>query len=153
MIIAAPWQDEIEALLTLWRADGLYAPNPPAMPTAIRAFIEWHCRRLDSDPSPQFLHFLSLAEGGVCDNYVLDRLDGLIDQTEFLETEIYEKSLPYTWIGCNGNVDDFLLWPDGRCAMVNTFGHEELYEEFPDFASFLARLLRGSRERQQKKGG
>jgi hypothetical protein len=98
------------------------------------------------------LRFLSPADGGQYDNYVLDRLDALIDYTEILETEIYEKALPYIWIGCNGNVDDFILRPDGSCAMVNTFGHDDVHEEFPDFTSFLARLLRKREEEGEKDG-
>jgi len=138
--------EEIDALVARWQADEHYSPNPPATPEAIRRFVDWYRKRRGSDPPPPFLRFLSLADGGQYDNYVLDRLDGLIEQTEFYEKEIYERALPYTWIGCNGNVDDLILRADGRCAMVNTFGHDDVYEEFPDFGSFLARLLRESEE-------
>jgi hypothetical protein len=127
--------ETIESLVAWWKADGDYAPDAPPAAEAVQAFADWHRQRFGSDPPPAFVHFLTLADGGQYDAYYLFALADIMDATE--------DGLPFTLIGDSGNVDRFILRPNGSCAIVSLFDYAQVFEDFPDFGRLLARLLHG----------
>ena len=124
----------VDALVAEWRAAAPRGLRAPAPADAIRHFVAWHHRRLGRHPPPDFLRFLALADGGQHDASLLYSVADIMDLTE--------DAAPLTLIGKSGNVDAYVLRPDGSCAMVNFYGHQDVFEDFADFPRFLARVLR-----------
>lgn len=129
-------EETVKSLTARWKADGYYAPKAPPAAEAVRAFEDWYRHRLGSAPPSAFMEFLALADGGQYDAYYLFSIADIMDTTD--------EAFPFIVIGDSGNVDRFILRPDGSCAMVNLSDYEHVSEDFPDFDQFLARLLRES---------
>ncbi|HET8658784.1 MAG TPA: SMI1/KNR4 family protein [Micromonosporaceae bacterium] len=130
---------DVDALVRLW-SDTYGPPRPPRPPTDLEVFAAEANRRFGVELPADYRRFLTLTDGGQYDHalfYGAGPDDCALDRADDLHTG---SVLP---IGSSGNVDGYVLRPDGRAETVNFFGLTEVYESFPSFTALLAAVLAG----------
>jgi hypothetical protein len=122
----------IDEIVARWKA-GHYPPRPPAPPEVRAAFFAEVRARCGFDPPADYHRFLELCDGGQ-NNAVW--MFGAAPNT----SSHYDPTKNFL-IGDSGNVDLYILRPDGR-AEVTDFSEAYAYEKYPTFRAMLDKLIR-----------
>jgi hypothetical protein len=123
----------VDDIIARWRA-GHYPPTPPQPAEVRRAFLLDVRARCGFDPPSDYVRFLELCDGGQND---ASYLFGCAP-----ETRSHLDTGSTFLIGNMGNVDGYVLRPDGRADIANFFGLDEVVESYPRFTALLDTLIR-----------
>ena len=143
----------------------------PATPAAVSAFADWAQHYLGYSLPAGYLALLSETDGCQVENSILSGVtrairdntshEALLEYEQRLAAELSKATEPVftkaiEWndggspesmlgkpfiIGTNGNVDKFLIQPDGTLSMVDYFDVMHVFESFPATSRFLERLV------------
>ena len=131
----------VDALVALW--SGSDSPPRPARPRRELDAVAAEIRsRFALDLPGDYRRFLTLTDGGQYDHALLHGVgpeDSVLDRCTDLRTG------PVLVIGGSGNLDAYVLRPDGTAEVVNLFDLSEVSESYPSFTDLLARQLSGAR--------
>lgn len=128
---------DVDALVERWRST-YAAPRPPRDRAQREAFEAAVRARFRMELPDDYRRFLALTDGGQYDHALLYGIgpeDAVLDRCDDLQTG--DRLL----VGSSGNLDAYVLHPDGRCDVVNLFDLAAVHEPHPSFTALLARII------------
>jgi hypothetical protein len=129
----------VDALVEFWSSTG-YRPRPARTRQELESFAAAVRSRFGLEVPDDYRRFLTLTDGGQYDHawfHGVGPEDSVLDRCDDLRT----GRVPV--IGGSGNVDAYVLRPDGRAEVVNLWDLGEVSESFPSFTGLLERQLIG----------
>lgn len=124
----------VDQILERWRASG-YAPRPPAPAEEREDLLRFAREGCGLEPPADYVRFLELCDGG---QYDASWFFGCTARTaSHLDTA------PVFAIGDSGNVDVYVLRPDGSAEIVSLGDLSHVFERYPSFTALLDHCVGG----------
>jgi hypothetical protein len=132
----------VDEIVARWRASGYYEPRPPRPKAEQERFLREVEARCGFRPADDYVRFLELCDGGQFD--ACWYFGCAPDTVSHLDTgELFA-------IGDSGNIDLYVLRPDGRADIVGLAYMDSVFEAFPSFTAMLDKHVRHLKPRRRE---